>query len=55
VKQKQFTTNEEQENTVKLYRPWWSTAIVCVFDQAHSTPKWVGQTKAKTDYKKVLQ
>jgi len=19
--------------------PWWSTAIVCVFDQAHSTPK----------------
>jgi len=28
---------------------------VCVFDQTHSTPKWVGQTEAKTDYKKVLQ
>jgi len=27
--------------------------IVCVFHQAHSTPNVVGQTKAKTDYKKV--
>jgi len=44
---------QARKETVNLYRPWWSTVIVYVFHQAHSTPNGVGQTEARTDYKKV--
>jgi len=28
----------KKKNTVKLYRPWWSTTIVCVCSTKHIAP-----------------
>jgi len=54
IHSKKYTQKyQARKKTVKLYRPWWSTVIVCEFHQAHITPNGVGQTEAKTDYKKV--
>jgi len=40
------TTHNQKEKHSKIIQTMWSTGIVCVFDQTHSTPKgWADRGK----------